>query len=104
VFDVYTPQMRQARHTHIITGLPDSYGRGRIIGDYRRIAVYGIDMLIEFKTKERDEIDGKMSEKKIKLREEAMEQLRALNNMKVMAASYGFDISKPATNAKEAIQ
>ncbi len=105
VFDVYTSDMLKARKAGIITGLPDAYGRGRIIGDYRRVALYGIDFLMEdrknhFKSLE-DEV---MTEENIRLREEITEQYRALNELKEMAASYGFDISAPATNAKEAIQ
>ncbi|MDO5298428.1 MAG: formate C-acetyltransferase [Clostridia bacterium] len=107
VFDVYTPEMKKARHNKIITGLPDAYGRGRIVGDYRRVALYGIDRLIE--QKKNDMIynigDGMtMTDDVIRLREEVAEQIRALSDMKVMAQAYGFDISKPATNAKEAVQ
>jgi formate acetyltransferase 1 len=106
VFDVYTPEMRAARHNGIITGLPDAYGRGRIIGDYRRVALYGVDYLIEQKKKDMELIggDGVMSDDVIRDREEHAEQIRALQELKQMAASYGFDISKPATNAREAIQ
>ena len=104
VFDVYTPEMRLARKSAIITGLPDAYGRGRIIGDYRRIALYGIDRLIEEKMEQRDIINGSMSENKMRLREEMQEQILALNEMKELGAIYGCDISKPAKNAKEAIQ
>ncbi len=104
VFDVYTPEMRMARKSAIITGLPDAYGRGRIIGDYRRIALYGIDMLIEDKKRQKDSVCGSMSEKKIRLREELQEQLNALAEMKELGNIYGFDISRPAKNAKEAVQ
>ena len=105
VFDVYTPEMKLARSNKIITGLPDAYGRGRIIGDYRRIALYGIDILIEMKKKDLANIGNKvMTEDVIRLREEVAEQIRALKDIKEMAASYGFDISKPAANAQEAIQ
>lgn len=104
VFDVYTPEMRMARKSAIITGLPDAYGRGRIIGDYRRIALYGIDMLIEDKKHQKDSVCGSMSEKKIRLREELQEQLNALTEMKELGKIYGFDISRPAKNAKEAVQ
>ena len=104
VFDVYTPEMRAARHNAIITGLPDAYGRGRIIGDYRRVALYGVDRLIEDKEHQKAITCGTMTEEKIRLREELAEQIKALKALKAMAARYGFDISKPATNAKEAIQ
>ena len=105
VFDVYSPEIRKARKAHILTGLPDTYGRGRIVGDYRRIALYGIDYLIEQKKADFSRIgDGTMTEEVIRLREEVAEQIKALNGMKAMAASYGFDISKPAKTAKEAFQ
>lgn len=105
VFDAYTPEMRSARRNKIITGLPDAYGRGRIIGDYRRVALYGIDFLIEEKKKDLTNTGYKvMTEDIIRLREEVAEQIRALGQMKEMAASYGFDISEPAKNAREAIQ
>ncbi|MBR4449657.1 MAG: formate C-acetyltransferase [Treponema sp.] len=105
VFDVYSPEIRKARKAHILTGLPDTYGRGRIVGDYRRIALYGIDYLIEQKKADFSRIgDGTMTEEVIRLREEVAEQVKALNGMKAMAASYGFDISKPAKTAKEAFQ
>ncbi|MEE1181553.1 MAG: pyruvate formate lyase family protein, partial [Treponema sp.] len=105
VFDVYTPEIRAVRNSHILTGLPDTYGRGRIVGDYRRVALYGIDYLIE--QKEQDKLNcgyGTMTEDIIRLREEISEQIKALKGIKAMAALYGFDISKPATNAKEAFQ
>ena len=105
VFDVYTPDIRAARTSHLITGLPDGYGRGRIIGDYRRVALYGIDALIEEKKKELDVLNvDELTEKIIRQREETSEQIKALNELKVMAEKYGFDISKPASNAKEAVQ
>ena len=105
VFDAYTPEMKKARHNKIITGLPDTYGRGRIVGDYRRIALYGIDFLIGKKQEDLANCgDGTMTDDVIRLREELAEQIRALKQMKEMAAMYGFDISKPATNAKEAVQ
>ena len=104
VFDVYTPEMRKARTNHIITGLPDAYGRGRIIGDYRRVALYGIDRLIEDKEKQKATTPKTMTDDVIRIREELSEQIRALKEMKAMAASYGCDISKPATNVQEAIQ
>lgn len=105
VFDAYTPEMKKVRHNKIITGLPDTYGRGRIVGDYRRVALYGIDFLIEEKKKDLANCgDGTMTDNIIRLREEISKQIRALNDMKKMAASYGFDISQPATNAREAVQ
>ena len=105
VFDAYTPDIRAARSSHLITGLPDGYGRGRIIGDYRRVALYGIDVLIEEKNQELDVLNtDDMTEEIIRSREETREQIKALNELKEMAAKYGFDISKPATNAKEAVQ
>lgn len=105
VFDAYTPTMRAARKNKIITGLPDTYGRGRIVGDYRRVALYGIDHLIEAKQEDLDNCgNGKMRDEVIRLREEISMQIRALREMKEMAAIYGFDISKPAANAKEACQ
>ena len=103
VFDAYTKEIRLARSNHLLTGLPDAYGRGRIIGDYRRIALYGIDKLIQEKQKDLDKIEI-FSEESIRLREEVSEQIRALKKIQNMASRYGFDISKPATNAKEAIQ
>ena len=104
VFDVYTPEMRACRSSHIITGLPDAYGRGRIIGDYRRVALYGIDRLIEDKEAQKNSTGGVMTADIIRLREEISEQIKALKDMKTMAASYGCDISKPAKDTKEAIQ
>ncbi|MCR4903720.1 MAG: formate C-acetyltransferase [Butyrivibrio sp.] len=105
VFDAYTPEMLMARHTHIVTGLPDTYGRGRIVGDYRRVALYGIDFLINEKKKDFANCgNGTMTDKVIRQREEITEQIRALNKMKKMAESYGYDISGPAKNAKEAVQ
>ena len=104
VFDAYTPEMRKARHAAILTGLPDAYGRGRIIGDYRRIALYGIDRLIQDKKDQHASIDGEMTAEKIQLKEELAEQVRALQEMAELGKIYGFDISKPARNAKEAIQ
>ena len=105
VFDAYTPEMRKARSSHIITGLPDTYGRGRIVGDYRRVALYGIDYLMEEKAKDLNNCgDGTMTDEVIRLREEITEQHRALGEMKKMAASYGYDISKPAKDAREAVQ
>ena len=105
VFDAYTPEMRRARHTHIITGLPDTYGRGRIVGDYRRVALYGIDYLIKKKEEDKEYSSGNsMTEDVVRLREEIADQIKALKGMKEMAKIYGFDISKPATNAKEAVQ
>ncbi len=105
VFDVYTPEIRKARSAHILTGLPDTYGRGRIVGDYRRVALYGIDYLI--KCKEEDKLNygnGTMTEDVIRQREELTDQINALKGIKAMAALYGYDISKPATTAKEAFQ
>ena len=105
VFDAYTPEMKKARHNKIITGLPDTYGRGRIVGDYRRVALYGIDFLIEEKKKDFDNCgDGTMTDDVIRLREEIKMQIDALNGMKEMAKIYGYDISQPAANAKEAAQ
>lgn len=105
VFDVYTSEMKLARHSHIVTGLPDTYGRGRIVGDYRRVALYGIDFLIAKKQEDKDNCgDGTMTDDVIRLREEISMQIKALKELKVMAASYGFDISQPAKNAKEAVQ
>lgn len=103
VFDAYTKEIRAARSAHLLTGLPDAYGRGRIIGDYRRIALYGIDYLIECKQKDLDSITD-INESTIQLREDVSEQIRALGKIKSMASKYGFDISKPASNAREAVQ
>ncbi len=105
VFSAYTPDIRAARSSHLITGLPDGYGRGRIIGDYRRVALYGVDVLIEEKKKDLEILDAnEMTEDVIRQREETDEQIKALNELKVMASKYGFDISKPANNSKEAVQ
>ena len=105
VFDAYTPEMRRARHSHIVTGLPDTYGRGRIVGDYRRVALYGIDFLIEKKSEDLANCGcGIMTDDIIRQREELAEQIRALKQMKEMAKAYGYDISKPAKDAKEACQ
>ena len=105
VFDAYTDEMMTARHTHIVTGLPDTYGRGRIVGDYRRVALYGIDQLITWKEEDKKNCgDGHMTEEIIRQREEISEQIKALKGMKKMAEIYGYDISQPATNAKEAVQ
>jgi len=103
VFDAYTSGMKKARHTGLLTGLPDAYGRGRIIGDYRRVALYGIDQLIAFKKQDHAEITD-ITEDNIRLREEVSDQIRALSDIKKMAATYGFDISGPAQNAQEAVQ
>lgn len=105
VFDAYTPEMKRARHNKIVTGLPDTYGRGRIVGDYRRVALYGIDFLIEEKQKDFNNCgDGVMTDNVIRLREEIAKQIKALKDMKKMAEIYGFDISAPASNAREAAQ
>ena len=104
VFDAYTPEMRACRSSHIITGLPDAYGRGRIIGDYRRVALYGVDRLIEDKKEQKETTRSTMYSDIIRDREELSEQIRALEDLKKMAASYGYDISKPAVDTKEAIQ
>lgn len=104
VFSVYTPQMKKLRSKHVLTGLPDNYSRGRIIGDYRRVALYGVDFLIEDRNKYLSNMDSVMSEENIRKREEVSEQIKALEDLKTMALSYGYDISKPATNTKEAIQ
>ena len=105
VFDAYTPEIRACRGSGILTGLPDAYGRGRIIGDYRRPALYGVDVLIEEKRKERDEIDRRHStEEIIRLREELAEQIRSLEQLKKMTELYGYDVSRPATTAREAVQ
>ena len=105
VFQVYTPDIRAARSSHLLTGLPDGYGRGRIIGDYRRVALYGVDRLIEEKKIELDVLNtDEFTEDVIRRREEVSDQIKALNDLKAMALKYGFDISVPASNAKEAIQ
>ena len=105
VFDVYTPEIRKARRNKVITGLPDTYGRGRIVGDYRRVALYGIDFLMEEKLKDFNNCgSGSMKEDIIRKREEIAEQYKALAGMKKMAEAYGFDISQPAKDAKEAVQ
>jgi len=104
VFDAYTPEMRKCRSSHIITGLPDSYGRGRIIGDYRRVALYGVDFLINDKKNQKESTSTVMDSDNIRNREELSEQIRALEELKILASIYGFDISKPANDTKEAIQ
>ena len=104
VYDAYTPEMRRARSAHILTGLPDTYGRGRIVGDYRRVALYGVDYLIQKREEDKSRIDGDMTPDRIRDREEVAEQVKALKALKAMAAEYGFDISRPAGNAQEAIQ
>ncbi len=104
VFDAYPKRVRAARSAGLLTGLPDAYGRGRIIGDYRRVPLYGVDYLIEAKKEDLDRLDGPMTDELIRLREEVSEQIRALGKMKKMAASYGVDISRPAANAREAVQ
>lgn len=105
VFDIYTPRIRAARSSHIITGLPDAYGRGRIIGDYRRVALYGVDALIAEKKAAKDSVaDKPFTEHWARYREEHAEQIRALEKLKSMASRYGFDISRPAETAKEAVQ
>ena len=104
VFDAYTPEMRAARSAHILTGLPDAYGRGRIIGDYRRVALYGIDYLVQKKEEDKLAMNGDMTPEKVRNREELADQIKALKALKAMAASYGCDISRPAETAQEAIQ
>ena len=105
VFSAYTPDIRAARSSHLITGLPDGYGRGRIIGDYRRVALYGVDTLIEFKKKDLTILETpNILEEEIQKREEIFDQIKALNELKEMASMYGFDISRPAQNSKEAVQ
>ena len=104
VFDAYPARVRAARSAGLLTGLPDAYGRGRIIGDYRRVALYGVDYLIACKKDDLDRLDGPMTDELIRLREEVSEQIRALEQMKSMAARYGLDISRPAANAQEAVQ
>ena len=104
VYDAYTPEMRLARRAHILTGLPDTYGRGRIVGDYRRVALYGTDYLIARKEEDKLHMGGDMTPDRVRDREEVSEQIRALKNLAKMAAEYGFDISRPASNAREAVQ
>ena len=104
VYDAYTLEMRRARRAHLLTGLPDTYGRGRIVGDYRRVALYGVDYLIEHKERDKENIDGVMTPDKIRDREELSEQIKALSALKKMAAKYGVDISQPAKTAQQAIQ
>ena len=105
VFDAYTPEIRKARSSHVITGLPDAYGRGRIVGDYRRVALYGVDFLLADKQREKEELDDRhSSEDTIRLREELSEQIRSLRELKEMGTRYGYDISQPARNAREAVQ
>src|SRR5215213_4359181 len=105
VFDAYTADVRACRSSHVLTGLPDAYGRGRIIGDYRRVPLYGVDRLIEVKRQERAELDARhATEDNLRLREELAEQIKALGQLKEMAASYGFDIAGPAATAHEAVQ
>ena len=104
VYDVYTPEMRLARRAHILTGLPDTYGRGRIVGDYRRVALYGTDYLVACKERDKANIDGDMTPDKVRDREELADQIKALKNLAKMAASYGNDITRPAANAEEAVQ
>ena len=104
VFDAYPERTRLARHAGLLTGLPDAYGRGRIVGDYRRVPLYGTDFLIEEKEKDLDMIDGPMTDERIRLREEVRMQIRALKEMASMAAKYGCDITRPAENAREAVQ
>ena len=104
VYDAYTPEMRKARRAHILTGLPDTYGRGRIVGDYRRVALYGVDFLIAQKEKDKALMDGDMTPDKVRDREELAEQIKALKNLKKLAEIYGKDISAPAGNAQEAVQ
>ena len=104
VFDAYTPEMKLARHAAILTGLPDAYGRGRIVGDYRRVALYGVDMLIEDKEHQKETHFVRMTSKNIRLREELSEQINALHDLKKLGEIYGYDISRPAKNAREAVQ
>ncbi|MDE7083108.1 MAG: formate C-acetyltransferase [Clostridia bacterium] len=104
VYDAYTPEMRRARKAHILTGLPDTYGRGRIVGDYRRVALYGVDFLIAQKEQDKLNMDGDMTPDKVRNREELSEQIKALKNLKALAGIYGIDISQPAQNAQQAVQ
>jgi len=104
VFSVYTPEMRAARKAGVITGLPDAYGRGRIIGEYARVPLYGVDRLIAAKEADLAQLPPEMSDENMRLREEVSDQIKALRELKEMAASYGFDLSMPASNAKEAVQ
>ena len=104
VFDAYTEEIRRYRSLGFLTGLPDNYSRGRIIGDYRRLALYGIDRLVDEKKKDLAQILGPMTEGRVRLREEVAEQIRALNEIKIMGGYYGLDLSRPATNAQEAVQ
>ena len=104
VYDVYTPEMRLARRAHILTGLPDTYGRGRIVGDYRRVALYGTDYLVACKERDKSNINGEMTPEKVRDREELADQIKALKNLAKMAAEYGKDITRPAANAQEAVQ
>ena len=104
VYDAYTPEMRRARKAHILTGLPDTYGRGRIVGDYRRVALYGVDFLIAQKEQDKLNMDGDMTPDKVRDREELAEQIKALKNLKALASIYGADISGPAETARQAIQ
>ncbi len=104
VFDCYTKEIMDARHTHIMTGLPDTYARGRVIGDYRRIALYGVDYLIKDRLAQQAKLVGEMDDEKIRTRYEITQQVKALKQLVEMAQAYGFDITKPAANAKEAIQ
>ena len=104
VFDAYTPQIRKCRSAHLLTGLPDAYGRGRIIGDYRRVALYGVDLIIKIKEMDLTRLETNINYATVRAREEVKEQIKALNELKSMASKYGFDLSKPAANAKEAIE
>ena len=104
VYDAYTPEMRRARKAHILTGLPDTYGRGRIVGDYRRVALYGVDYLIAQKETDKLNMDGDMTPDKVRNREELSEQIKALKALKGLAEIYGLDISKPAETAQQAVQ
>ena len=104
VYDAYTPEMRRARKAHILTGLPDTYGRGRIVGDYRRVALYGVDYLISQKELDKLNMDGDMTPDKVRDREELSEQIKALKALKGLAEIYGLDISQPAQTAQQAVQ